>query len=134
MAKKNYDDSAFDDIVFDTTIPEGTEVIKVVGGMSDTAIQVENDATPEPAEQPETVIPAGDIPTTQSKGFIYRPMRVQTDILDRAEKATGLQQTDVIAVALILLQNATLPELRAAISAHSGDKAEALLNALKGKS
>lgn len=104
-----------------------------VGGMSDASIeQGQQENEPVAADEP-TVKPADDIPVTVAKGFIYRPLRVQDDILKKASDATGLSSSDVISVALLLLGNATLPELRLAIQEHSGNKAEALLSALKAE-
>lgn len=66
-----------------------------------------------------------------TKPFRYKPTDSTSAILARATNKTGLTNTDIVTIALILLQNAAEVEVRAAVTSILQEKSQALFNSLK---
>lgn len=86
--------------------------------------------TPSPDEPGETAALNEDV-VSEVKAFRFTPSPAAASIIETAVDNTGLSRVDIINIALILMQNATAPELKGAIAEIINAKAAALFNSLK---
>lgn len=117
MTTRNSKKDPMDDIEIDMSIPDGAEIVKVVGGMSDAAI--------------ESAVVAQDVEDSTAKPFRYKPTESTSLLLARTTSKTGLTTQEVVTIALMLLQDASIVEVQRAVTAILQDRAQALFDSLK---